>query len=111
VALAAREVVRDPQGQAFLVQAIPQGGLKTVTPTSGPVTWLSGLPGEMGLLGLLNNKIVHRGRWTVLVRPLAGSRPSAPVWSEEAKKHASRERAGRGGDAEDAQRDAGVRRR
>jgi hypothetical protein len=85
VALAAREVVRDPQGQAFLVQAIPQGGLKTVTPTSGPVTWLSGLPGEMGLLGLLNNKIVHRGRWTVLVSPLTGSRPSAPVWSEEAK--------------------------
>lgn len=81
---AARDVVRDPQGRAFLVQALPKGGLKTVTPVSGAATWLTGLPGELGLLGLLSNKIVHRGRWMVLVCPLLGSRPIAPVWSEEA---------------------------
>ena len=85
MAFAVRDVVRDPQGQAFLVQAIPKGGLKTVTPSPGPGAWLTALPGEMGLLGLLINKLVYRGRWTVLVCPLVGSRPSAPSWSEETK--------------------------
>jgi hypothetical protein len=85
VAFAVRDVVRDPQGQAFLVQAMPTGGLKTVTPSLGPGAWLTALPGEMGLLGLLIHKLVYRGRWTVLVRPLVGNRPSTPSWTEEAK--------------------------
>jgi len=62
MAFAVREIVSDPNGQHFLVQAMPKGGLKDMTPSSGPVTWLSGVPGEIGLLGLFLNKALARLR-------------------------------------------------
>lgn len=83
--VAAREIVSDPRDQHFLVHAVPKGGLKDLAPSSGPVTWLSGVPGELGLLGFILNKVVFRGRWLVLVHPIVHGQPAAAAWSTEAK--------------------------
>ena len=86
MAFAARDVVHDPDGRPLLVQALPKGGLKNLAvPSRGPVPWMTALPGELGLLGLLINKLVYRGRWTVVVCPLVGNGPAAPVWQQEAR--------------------------
>ena len=81
---AAREVVSTPDGQHFLVQAMPRGGLTDVTPTSGPATWLTAIPGALGLLGLFLNKVIHRGRWLVVARLIVHGRPTEATWSAEA---------------------------
>lgn len=81
-----------PNEQHFLVQAVPKGGLKDMTPSSGPVTWLSGLAGERGLLGLILNKVGYRGRWLVLARPIVRGQPVDAAWSTEAKNMAEANR-------------------
>lgn len=82
---AAREVVTTPEGQHFLVRAVPKGGRKAVTPSDGPVTWLSAVPGGLGLLGLFLNKVVYRGRWLVLICPIVHGQPTTATRSMEAK--------------------------
>jgi hypothetical protein len=81
VTFATREVITDSAGRAVLVEAVPKGGLKGQTPTSGPITWRSTVPGELGILGYLTNKLVHRGRWLVLVRPIVAGHPTRPTWT------------------------------
>jgi hypothetical protein len=85
VTFAVSEMVSDPRDRHFLVRAVPKGGLKGMTPSSGPVTWLTGVPGELGLLGLIINKVVYRGRWLVLASPIVRGEPVAATWSIEAK--------------------------
>ncbi|MFN8192680.1 MAG: hypothetical protein U0R80_00175 [Nocardioidaceae bacterium] len=70
MAFAYRDGATSPSGQAFLIEALPVGGLKEVTPTSGPLTWLSEVPGNLGITGLIVHKLFFRGRWRVLVREI-----------------------------------------
>lgn len=86
--LAAREIVSSPDGTLYYVRALPKGGLKEATPTSGPLTYFTEIPLEMGLLGLFINKVIYRGRWIVVVSPLERGKPYGKVWSQEARKMA-----------------------
>ena len=83
MAFAARELVTSPTGDHYLVSGSPKGGLKKATPTAGVVTWVSALPGLLGILGLLTNKLIFRGRWVVQVEPVAldGTARRA-IWSK-----------------------------
>ncbi|HEX4191212.1 MAG TPA: hypothetical protein VHZ06_09480 [Marmoricola sp.] len=80
MAFAARELVTTPSGDHFLVVALPQGGLKEITPTTGPVMWFSAVPGVLGIIGFLSNKLVFRGRWTVSVRPMPHGEAQPSIW-------------------------------
>ena len=39
----------------------------------------------MGLLGLFLNKVVYRGRWLLVARPIVHGEPGTATWSAEAK--------------------------
>ncbi|HET6151697.1 MAG TPA: hypothetical protein VFE15_02010 [Marmoricola sp.] len=84
MAFAARELVTTPSGDHFLVVALPEGGLKEITPTTGPVMWFSAMPGVMGVLGFLGNKLIFRGRWIVSVRPMPRGEAQPAVWRTKA---------------------------
>lgn len=66
--------VRDPAGIPYEVLASPRGDLLVGIPEGGPQNWLTTAPGWLGLLSLLLNVIVFRGRWQVFVRPLGTSK-------------------------------------
>lgn len=70
MAFATRELVTSPAGDHYLVSGTPKGGLKRITPTAGIVTWTTALPGLLGIIGLLVNKLVFRGRWVLIVEPV-----------------------------------------
>lgn len=52
------------------VRIYPRGGLKLVR-FSGLDSWTSILPGLFGIVGLISNKLIFRGRWMVELRTSA----------------------------------------
>jgi hypothetical protein len=57
---------------------------------TGPGTWTSGDVGVLGILSLIVNKTVFKGRWRIIVRPAPDSRSSVPtsgsLWHRDVKK-------------------------
>ena len=49
------------------IRIYPKGGLKLIG-FSGYDSWTSILPGLVGIVGLLSNKLIFHGRWVVQVR-------------------------------------------
>ena len=54
------------------IRIYPQGGLKLVR-FSGYDSWTSIVPGLVGIVGLLSNKLIFRGRWVVQFRTSANA--------------------------------------
>lgn len=54
------------------IRIYPQGGLKLIR-FSGYDSWTSILPGLVGIVGFVSNKLFFRGRWVVEVRQSASS--------------------------------------
>jgi hypothetical protein len=73
VSYAQSRPVRDPSGIPYEVLASPRGDLLVRIPESGPLNWLTTAPGWLGLLSLLINLVVFRGRWQVFARPLGST--------------------------------------
>jgi hypothetical protein len=86
MAFAALEVAHGPNGVTYLVRAMPKGGLKdTVDAIPSAVGFVSGMPGELGILGLLINKVVYRGRYVVEVRTIANGSRGPLLWTRETR--------------------------
>ena len=51
-----------------VVRIYPKGGLKLVR-FSGLYSWTSIVPGILGIVGLIANKLIFRGAWVVRLRP------------------------------------------
>lgn len=62
------------------IRIYPKGGLKLIR-FSGYDSWTSILPGLIGIVGFLSNKLIFRGRWVVQVRIPA--QPDGPDEDEE----------------------------
>lgn len=80
-----REVVTNPDGQPFLVHALPKGGLKELTPRSGVATWVSVTPFALSVLGFVLHYVVFRGRWVVRASPIVHGDPVGASWTAETR--------------------------
>lgn len=86
MAFAALEVVHTPSGLTYLVRSIPKGGMKDlVSSTPSVIGYTSTVPGEIGFLGLLANRLVYRGRYLVEVRAIDQNRRGPILWSREGR--------------------------
>src|SRR3954451_3829415 len=81
---------RSSTGVYYEVAASPRGDLLLWYSGAGPASLNNATPGVLGLLSLLVNRIVFKGRWRVVVRQAAEGRDISPttgiLWRKDVRK-------------------------